>query len=258
MMSLCLEQSDTSAETYPRPLRAKEREMLEFVLPAESPGYNDYRRRIATMVVLAEGRRGKGNFVLGKPGDRADITSPLPSVVAYGAVETTLETFTITVREVVCDQIDAEIVSNRGEEIPDHIPETRRWTYSTWRPGMLSPATQSPVREVKINKSLVLAIVAQEKRLWLFDGELLMNHLIPITNYYNELMFHKHIRDPQVALKSGLLFDQIHRYSDGDLRAAFVAYNSLKRRVKVKAEETVVEEKGLGILIKKYFTKKVL
>lgn len=244
-----------STEVFPRNLRAKERDLLEFVLPAESPGYNDYRRCIAMMVVLSEGRRGKGNFVLGKQGDRADITSPLPSVVAYGVVETTLGTFTITVRELVCDQIDSEIVSNRGEEIPDHFSETRRWTYSMWRPGMLSPATQTPVREVNINETHVLAIAPPEKRLWLFDGELLMNHLIPITNYYNELMLYKNIRDPKVALKSGLLFDQLERYSDADLRAAFIAYNSVRKKVNLRIEDATEEEKGLKSFFRRLMRK---
>ena len=110
---------------------------------------------------------------------------------------------------------------------------------------MPSPATQSPVREVKINETLVLAFVPSEKRLWLSDGELLVNHLIPITNYYNELMLYKHIRDPKVALKSGLLFEQLDGYSDADLRAAFIAYNALKRRVKIDTEVALEEEKGL-------------
>ncbi len=236
---------ETSSEVFPRSLRTTERELLEFVLPADSEGYNEYRRNIEGMVVLAEGRRGKGNFVLGKPGDRADISSPLQPVIAYGAVETTLGTFTITVREIFYDQIDAEIVSNRGEEIPDQFSELRRWTYSTWAPGMLSPAIQTSVREVKINPTLVLAISPQEKRLWLFDGETAMNLLIPITNYYNELMLHRHIRDPKVALKSGLLFEQLDGYTDADLVSAFVAYNALKRRVKLETPGTVEGEKGL-------------
>lgn len=234
-----------STEFFPRSLRFKERELLEFVLPAESPGYNEYRRTISAMVVLAAGRRGMGNVVLGKPGDRADITSPLLPVIAYGAVETTTETFTITVRELVCDQIDVEIVSNRGEEIPDELNEVRRWTYSTWRPGTPSPAMHSSVREVKIKNDLVLAVAPQEKRLWLFDGRLQMNHLIPITNFYNELMLQKRIRDPKVALKSMMLFDQHDRYTDEDLRSAFVAYNGLKRRVDLTLSPGPQEDAGL-------------
>ncbi len=243
------------SEAYPRLLRAKERDLLDFVLPVESPGYNEYRNHIANMVVLGEGRRGRGNFVLGKQGDRADITSPLAAVIAYGIVETTLNTFTITVREFIGNQIDVEIVSSRGEEIPDHFEEKRRWTYSTWKPGLPSPATQTPVREVRINDTLVLAIARQEKRLWLYDAATMMNHLIPITNYYNELMLHKSIRDPKIALKSGLLFDELEKYSDVDLRGAFVAYNRVRKKVDVRVEETVAEEKGLKMFLRRLIGK---
>ena len=44
-------------------------------------------------------------------------------VIAYGMVETTRDAFTITVREEVAAQINVEIVSRRGEEIPDHFEE---------------------------------------------------------------------------------------------------------------------------------------
>jgi hypothetical protein len=242
-------------ETYPRPLRAKERDLLDYVLPAGSPGYNEYRHHIANMVVLAEGRRGKGNFVLGKQGDRADITSPLASVIAYGVIETTFDTFTITVREFIGDQIDVEIVSSRGEEIPDHFEEKRRWTYSTWKPGLPSPASRTLVREVRINDTLTLAIALQEKRLWLYDAATMMNHLVPITMYYNELMLHKSIRDPKIALKSGLLFDELEKYSDVDLRGAFVAYNRVRKKVDVRVEETVAEEKGLKMFLRRLIGK---
>ena len=238
---------------YPRELRPIERDLLEFVLPAESPGYNEHRSRIANMVVLAEGRRGKGNFVLGKQGDRADITSPLPSVIAYGVVETTIDTFTITVRECVDEQIDVEIVSGHNEEIPGHFEEKRRWTYSGWMPGSVSPATGEFVREVNIAEQHVLAIVRSEQRIWLHDGARMMNHLIPITNFYNELMLHKQIRDPKVALKSNLLFSHLDEYSDGELREAFLAYNKLKKKVEVPIAEPPPEEQGILARVKMMF-----
>jgi hypothetical protein len=234
---------------FPRPLRPKERDAITFVLPQESAGYNEYRKLIDGMTVLAEGRRGKGNFVLGKAGDKADITSPLASVIAYGVIETTRDTFTITVREFIGEQIDVEIVGGRGEEILDHYEEKRRWTYATWKPTQLSPATELPVREVSVNDTLTLAIAKQERRLWLHTGDKMMNLLMPITNFYNELMLHKNIRDPKIALKSQLFWDELEKYSDGDLRSAFVAYNKVKRKVELK--EAVQEVKGLKVLLRK-------
>jgi hypothetical protein len=242
---------------YPKSLRAKEIDLIEFVLPEGSPGYEEYRRLISGMVVLAEGRRGKGNFVLGRRGDIADVTSSLPSVIAYGIVETTLDAFSVSVRECVDDQIDVEIVSTRGEEIPDRFEEKRRWTYSTWRPGQPSPCTGNPVRPVKVSDTLTLAIAKQEKRLWLHDARTMMNHLIPITNFYNELMLHQGIRDPKVALKSDLLYEKLEQYTDADLRAAFVAYNKQRKRVDIAlVEKPQRHDTGMKALFKKLFSTK--
>lgn len=246
-----MQSSSEAKRDFPRQLRPKERDLLHLVLPSESPGYNEYRIMIDAMVVLAEGRRGAGNFVLGKLGDQADITSPLAPVIAFGMLETTRDTFTITVRECIENQIDAEIVSSRGEEIPDHFEEKRRWTYSSWKPGMQSPATGEQVRELSISPEIVLAIAPQEQRIWLHDGGRRMNHLIPITNFYNELMLHKRIRDPKIALKSSLLFSQLDNYSDADLREAFLAYNKRKKKVEVQIPTSLLKEEGLLSRLKK-------
>lgn len=236
-MTSLLRHMDISNDTYPRQLRPKERDLLEFVLPSDRPGYRAYRQRIEKMTVLAEGRRGSGNVVLGLSGARADLTSPLPAVIAYGVVETTRDTFTVTVRECTDDQIDVEIVSLHGEPIPDHFEEKRRWTYSTWQPGQPSPATEMPVREVRITATLTLALSAAERRLWLYDATTGMNHLIPITNYHNELMRLLGIRDPHVALKPERFFDDLPRYADNELRSAFISYNRLWKKVDLPTEE---------------------
>jgi hypothetical protein len=220
--------------SFPRGLRLKERDLLESVLPSDRPGYRRYRELLETMQVIGEGRRGAGNLILGHPGDVPDLTSPFAPVVAYGIVETTRDRYTITVRESRGDQIDAEIVSLHDEVIPEHFEEKRRWTYATWRPGSVSPATGTPVREVQIDSRSVLVIAVADKRLWLYDGATGMNHPIPVTNYHNELMLHKQIRDPAIALQAGLLFDQLSSYSDDDLREAFVSYNAARRRVEVE------------------------
>ncbi len=230
---------------YPRPLRPKERDLLESVLPPDRPGYRRYRDLLETMQVLGEGRRGAGNLVLGHPGTVPDLDSPLAPVVAYGVVETTKDRYTITVRESMGDQVDVEIVSAHGEEIPDHFEEKRRWTYAAWKPGAVSPATGASVREVKIDERSVFVIAAEEKRLWLFDGMTGMNHPIPVTNYHNELMLHKRIRDPAIALQSGLLFDQLSSYTDDDLRAAFVLYNAGRRRVEIQFRPGPLRARGL-------------
>ncbi len=241
---------------YPRMLRPKERELLECVLPPDRPGYDRYRALIGGMQVIGEGRRGRGNFVLGRTADTPDISSPLGPVVAYGVVETTRDPFTVTVREYAGDQIDVEIVSAHGEEIPDHFEEKRRWTYSSWNPGDPSPATGAPVREVAVDVSCTLAIAATEKRIWIHDRATGIVHLLPITNFYNALMLHRRIRDPKVALRSALLFENLRSYTDADLRAAFVAYNAFRHRVSVATPTEDAHLSGLWSVVKSIFRTK--
>ena len=241
---------------YPRGLRLKERDLLDAVLPENRPGYRAYRDVISTMVVIGGGRRGEGNLVLGMPGDKPDLSLPLAPVFAFGVVETTRDVFSVTVREHRERQIDIEIVSSRGETIPDHFEERRRWTYSTWIPGTPSPDTGETAREVRINESLTLAMLVKERRLLLHDAGSGVNHLIPITTFYDELMMVKNIRDPKIALHSGLLFQDARSPNDDDLRSAFIAYNRVRRRVPLVVPPAAPRPVGgLPSLVRKLFGK---
>jgi hypothetical protein len=242
-------------DAYPRNLRPKEVDLLEGVLPSDRPGYRHYRALIDSMVVLAQGKRGPGNYILGQPGDVPDdVVSDAP-VVAFGMVDTTRGTFTITVREYSGSQMDVEIVSASEEEVPDRFEEKRRWTYSAWRPGSPSPATGGVVREVPIDPDLTLAIAPQEKRVWVHDRASGMNLLVPVTNFHNELMLYKGIRDPKVALDIVQFFAGQNDYSDADLRETFIRYNALRPRVKIQAPPPVPSPKGFVHTLKRLFGK---
>ncbi len=225
--------------TYPRPLFIREREWLEWILPAERTGYRPYRDFIASAVVLGEGRRGSGEFILGAAGDAADLSGPLPAVIAYGVIETDFGNFSVTVRDIVDRQCSVEIVSNRSDAIPGEFEEARRWTYSTWSPGDPCPQCLAPAREVPMGRAgevlppFVLAFCTADRRVWIYERASGMIRLIPVTNFYNELMFRKHIRDPKVALDSKRLFTDLPKYSDADLRAAFESYNSLMTKIHI-------------------------
>lgn len=223
---------------YPRPLTELEKSWLEWILPIDRRGYREYRELLSKLVVLGEGRRGKGNVVLGFSGDVPDMSSPLPPVFAYGVIETNFGAISITVRENAGDQIDVEIISHRTDEVPEVFEESRRWTYSTWSPGSVCPQCQKPVREILMhseqNKHFVLAVCAGDKRLWVYDAETQVNHLIPVTNFYNELMLHKNIRDSKIALDSKRLFVDLAKYTDPELTYAFLTYNKLKSKVEVR------------------------
>ncbi|MBI1803055.1 MAG: hypothetical protein HY033_09145 [Ignavibacteriae bacterium] len=222
---------------YPRLLSPREREWIEWILPADRPGYKRYRELLDSMEVIGEGRRGQGEIILGEKGARVDLESPLPAVFAYGAIETNFGILSITVREILDAQISIEIVSHRADFIPEEFEESRRWTYSTWSIGEPCPQCMKPVREVFMHTStgdrLMLAICPIDKRMWVYDAASMVNRLIPATNYYNELMLHRNIRDPKIALDSKRLFADLAKYTDEELTYAFLTYNKIRTKVHI-------------------------
>ena len=245
----------TTNGQYPRALRDIERILLRGVLPPDRPGYGVYRERIGQMVVIGEGRRGPGNLVLGFPSDRPDLSSPLAQVVAYGGVETADGTFTVTVREMLAEQIDIELISDRGEPVPDRIDALRSWSYSAWHPGLPSPAAGAPVREVAIGGGVTLALSAREQRLWVHNAATGVVFLLPLTGFYTELMMQMNIRDPGIALVPRLLFGDLDRYTDADLREAFLAGNRIRRRVVVTSPEAPPRRASVRSFLRRLFSK---
>ena len=211
---------------FPRPLTAFEHETLLWLLPAARPGYNGYRKYISDWVVVGEGRRGSGNYILADKHVRADIESPLPQVFAYGVIEADGARISATLRELFEDQLEYEIVSLNDDTIPQHLTVRRRWNFSLWSPGEICPACGLPVRQVTIRREAggdaTLAVCAADKRLWIFDALDGVNHLIPVTNFHNALMLYKNNRDPKTALAAENFFTHLHTFSDADLGAAFV------------------------------------
>ena len=220
---------------FPRPLTAFERETLLWLLPGARSGYNKYRKYILEWVVVGEGRRGTGNYILAEKGVHPDIESPLPQVFAYGVIEAENTKISATLRELFEDQLEYEIVSLEGDTIPQNIMVQRRWNFSLWSPAQPCPACGSALREVTIRResgeNATLAVCGADKRLWIFDALDGVNHLIPVTNFHNALMLHKNIRDPKTALAAENFFKQLHAFSDTDLGAAFVQYNKLRKKV---------------------------
>jgi hypothetical protein len=229
--------SDRADSAYPRPLAARERAWLEWILPADRPGYAAFRAQLEGWQVIGQGRRGEGEVVLGPAGSVPDLGPPLGSVFSYGAIETNFGTISVTVREPVEGQASLEIVSHRADRVPDEFEEARRWTYAGWNPGAPCPQCGSAPREVAMRtgsgERLVLALCAPDRRLWVHTAASLVNRLIPVTNFYNEIMLHKNIRDPKVALDSRRLFTDLGSFTDGDLARAFETYNALKTKVHV-------------------------
>jgi hypothetical protein len=210
--------------------------------------------------VTARGRRGVGNFILSPLDERVDNESPLPQVFSYGIVETDKGEISVTVRERLGNQLEFEIAKLGRGELEHPFREIRRWTFSSWNPGQPCPICQKATREVRMRttsgRELVLAICADNERLWVFDVPSGVNHPVPITNFYNELMLHRRVRDPEVAFDPRRLFSRLHEFRDADLVKAFSSYNKIRPKVPLEDEIVVpLQERRpslLGRLISKF------
>jgi len=240
------------AERYPRNLSGFERELLLWVLPAERPGYRTVRSLVEEWKITARGRRGDGNYILSPLDERADVESPLPQVLAYGIVETDQGEISVTVREPLGNQVEFEIVKLGSGDLVIPFRETRRWTFSDWSPGEACPICVQGAREVIMattsGHQMVLAICPSDKRVWVFDERTQVNHPVPITNFYNELMFHQHVRDPNIAFHPERLFSALKEYRDESLVRAFRSYNMIRTKVPLGDEIIVPEPKRRALL----------
>ena len=239
-------------ERFPRLPSTLERELLLWLLPEDRPGYRPYRAFVERWKIAGRGRRGEGNYILTSSGANIDTTSPLPRVLAHGVVETTEGGISVTLRELLDDQLEFELTGL--ERVRDLRNEIRRWSFSSWLPKMPCPVCGSPVRTVEMQTEqdapAVLAICSNDRRIWVHDSLSQVNHLIPITNFYNELMITLRIRDANVALNPARLFSDLPGFSDADLSRAFAKYNAAWTRI---GSRIIVEEPQ-----KKSFLKRIL
>jgi hypothetical protein len=97
-------------------------------------------------------------------------------------------------------------------------------------------------------RKLVLAICAHDKRLWVYDSDTGVNHPVPVTNFYNELMLHLNVRNPKIALNAQRLFVNLAEFSDGDLFRAFRSYNQIRTKVNIDSTMSIPGEKRSSFL----------
>jgi len=113
---------------------------------AGAAGYAPYRTFITRSSVIGQGRRGEGEVILGTPGDRPDIESPLPAVVSFGVAAADGDEVSVTVREILEGQMSVEVVGRRSDRVAPGARIEKRWTYAQWRPGLSCPQCGRPVR----------------------------------------------------------------------------------------------------------------
>lgn len=171
---------------------------------------------------------------MGRDTQTIDLTAPMEPVVAYGEfMFDNGRALSVSVHHPD-DELRVEVhfsgMSRDEYEIAD---ESRRWCFSYWVPGDASPASGARVRELTLDdtQSLVLALDAEKRLMWLHDATTMGNMLIPVTNFYNELMLLKGMRDPAVGLAHRRLFDVPEENDDAILRRAFARYNMTFRKV---------------------------
>ena len=216
---------------FPRELTRQEKYLLFSVLPEKKPGYNSYRKKINELLVTGYGRFKNNNFVMGKENTTPDLSFSSTPVFAAGTVKIPGDEIDILINEELDDEIEFDLSPKNSDVIPDKIIEKERWSYSEWNPGDKSPDDNNEVREVIIAPDkYLLAFAPSHNKIWLHESESGVNYIIPVTNYYNELMRFRQTRDPKEALNPGLLFQKLKDFTDEDLVNAFVLYNKYMRR----------------------------
>lgn len=231
---------------FPRNLTKVENELLFSVLPENKIGYNSYRNKINNLVVTGSGRFDRGNFVLGKEGTKPDLSFPSSPVFAIGTNVYKEGTIDIIIHEDIDDEIEYDISARNQNSVPGTLIEIKKWNYSEWNPGDKAPNDNSEVREIIINDEYILAIATQHKKIWLHEKKSRVNFLLPVTNFYNELMRVCNIRDRKIALRPTSFFNTHNQFTDDQLMLAFFSYNKYLKRVDIDytfASETPYKKK---------------
>jgi len=223
---------------FPRPASPGEEGWLDLLLPSDRPGYRPLREYLRGLVVIGEGRWGRGDLVFGHEGQEIDHTEGMQPVVSYGEIDAVNDgagfVITLSVHQPNDDgEVEFQIGTRGAPELPDGFTERSRWSYACWSPGEPCPATRGPVREIPLNPGadLLLVISPAKHVLWLHDVREGTSTLIPVTNFHNELMLLKGVRDPAVAFDHGRLFTATEEFSAGELGQAFVRYNLSFRKI---------------------------
>lgn len=242
---------------YPRMLSRRETGWLFYLLPEEIPAYAEYRKRIGSMLVIGEGRFGTGNLVLGYEGDKPDLSYSSLPVFACGQVICKECRLQISIHEFFDNKTEVSISNLSGDEIPDELTELGKWSYSYWKPGEPSPFEGDRLREIDISKtkgSLVLALSPQNHSVWLYEAKTGLNHIIPVTNFINELLRGNTSVDKSRGINIAYVFDNLKKFSDSEFVKAAVQYNKQWRKAELHDADAAVgvEKKGL---FKKIFSR---
>lgn len=242
---------------YPRKLSQRETDWLFYLLPEDRSAYADYRTKIISMLVIGEGRFGEGNLVLGFEGDRPDLSYSSLPVFACGQIIFKECRLQISIHEFFDSKIEVSISNLAGEKIPDELTELGKWSYSYWKPGKASPFEGDRLREINISKTkgaLVLALSPKNFSVWLYEAGTGLNHIIPVTNFINELLRGNTTINKSKGINIAYVFDNLNKFSDAEFVRTVVQYNKQWRKVELPDSDAAIGEEKKG-LFKKLFSK---
>lgn len=213
-------------------LSKNEIKLLYTILPENKPGYRKYWDLISTMKVLGEGRFGNGNFYIGTGATKPDLTIPSTPVFAVGIANTNSGDIDILIHEYEDDMMEIQLSQRISDNEEIIIREVVG--FSEWNPGDKSTGSNEVVKQFDIIKDkYILAIDKSNKKIWLHNQESGVNHIIPVSNYFNELMRLKKIKDENLFRLPLLFFDNLDDFTDEDFKLAFYQYNKFMRRFKI-------------------------
>lgn len=229
----------SNGQNFPRKLSEVEAYWLNCILPEDRPGYKIYRDKIKNLFVIGYGKFPPFNLILGEKEDKPDLTIPSQPIVATGTFFYKFGKVNVSIFEEFENQIEIDIQSDGfyyHEISSDELinKEIKFFTYSNWSPGQKHPFDDSELRLIKIDDNISLVISKPHKRIWFHNRELQTNKFIPITNFYQELLRVLKIYEAKIITDINYFFLNLNRFSDAQIREAFINYNRNWKKTDLK------------------------
>ena len=220
------------SQEFPRKIYDYELDWLSVLLPSNKAVYKNYFEKIKSLYVIGYGRFNEMNFILGNIDQKPDLSIPSSSIFAIGGIQFADNNLDIVIHQEDEEMIEVDFSFSQIVNDFNLLSILKKWSFSDWNSGDKSPLLNNEVREVVIKPDKYLLVFDSEnKKIWMHDLNSHFNLIIPVTNFFNELMLYKKIIDPKIALKPSNFFSCLSNYADGDLRAAFINYNKYLRKL---------------------------
>ncbi len=227
---------DTKINTF-------EKRWLFAILPENKPGYRSIRNKIensfvSKRIVLSEEQSQVSYKLILVPENNTGKNNPdtyATTPISVGIIKYENAEVYITVSSLEDDIFEIEI--SKDEKFSQYGKLLSIETYANWEPGTKAPFNNSKVREIDIVKNkYVLAVAPSLKRIWLYEYETGINYLIPLSNFFNELVRSKNIQSQEIVVNPNYLFTNLNKFKDEDFIRGLYFYNKYIRRLDIKIE----------------------